>query len=118
MKSEFIKQEYDKLKNIFEDCEESQKTLIQGLIEQAAYLYGENKVLQKLLETTGMIKIHPKHPDVQKTIPAAKEYRANAAAYATIIKTLNQIMNQNVTEGDDPFEEWLKERNKNRQKSD
>lgn len=115
MKSEQIKKERDKLLEIFKDCDESQQKLIEGLIEQAAYLYVENKHLQQLLETTGMVRVHPTRPEIQKIAPAAKEYRQNASAYSVIIKTLNQIMNQVAGEGDDPFDEWLKERNRSKE---
>jgi hypothetical protein len=111
MKSEAIKQEQAKLLEIFKDCDSSQKVLIQGLIEQAAYLYVENKELQKLLETTGMVRTHPSRPEFQKQVPAAKEYRSNATTYSVIIKTLNQILQQNVGIGEDPFDEWLRQQN-------
>lgn len=108
MKIDEIRQEQEKLLAIFKDCDESEKVLIHGLVEQAAYLYIENKHIQKLLEVTGMVRTHPEKPELQKQMPAAKEYRQNASTYSVIIKTLNQIIKQNAGIGEDPFDEWLR----------
>lgn len=101
--------ELKKLTEIFKNIEEPNKKLIEGLIQDAAFLYAENHVLKESLEITGMIKFHPNNSSLQKQLPAAKEYRQNLNSYAVIIKTLNAVLQKNITEGDDEFDEFVKE---------
>lgn len=100
--------ELAKLTELFADVEPSKMKLVEGLIKDAAFLFSENFALKETLTKTGMIKIHPNYPDMQRTIPAAKEYRQNLNSYAVIIKTLNGILQKNVSEGDDDFDEFMK----------
>jgi hypothetical protein len=93
--------EFIKLTTIFSDVEESKRKLVGGMIEDAAYLFAENKALRALLAVTGMVRINPSNPTQQKPIEAAKQYRQNAAAYAVIIKTLNGVLNKNIPEEED-----------------
>jgi hypothetical protein len=104
--------EYDKeltkLTNIFSTVDESKTQLVQGLIQDAAFLFAENFVLKQQIAETGMVKIHPLHPDIQKPIPTAQQYLKNINSYAVIIKTLNGVMAKNTVEGDDAFDEFIK----------
>jgi regulator of replication initiation timing len=88
--------EYEKLTKLFTDVEESKRKLVDGLIREAAFLYAENCELRKLLKTTGTIKCHPQHPELQKTVPAAAQYLKNLNSYAVVIKTLNGVLSKNI----------------------
>jgi hypothetical protein len=105
--------EYDKelakLNEVFEDVETSKMKLVQGLIEDAAFLYAQNKELKKM----PMIKVHPNYPDIQKKTIAGEQYLKNINSYSVIIKTLNGILQKNQLEEDDEFDEYMEEmRNK------
>jgi regulator of replication initiation timing len=105
-KSEAYKKELEKLETIFKDVEPAKRQLVEGLIEDAAFLKAENFALRQSLEQTGMIKVHPSHPDIQKPIEAARQYLKNVNSYAVVIKTLNGVLNKSMT---DPDEDELEE---------
>lgn len=112
MKIELIQKERERLVNLFNDVDDAKRELIDGLINQAAFLAVENAMLQETMIETGMIKVHPVHKEMQKPIEAAKQYRQNANTYAVIIKTLNGILTKDAAGGDDPFDEWLRKKQK------
>lgn len=107
-KKELIRKERDKLGEIFKDIDPNKLKLVEGLIDQAAYLAVENAMLQETMVETGMVKIHPVHKEIQKPVEAARQYRQNANSYAVIIKTLNGILTKDSTGEEDPFDEWLR----------
>lgn len=105
-KSQVYKREFEKLKELFKDVEESNKKLVEGLIEDAAFLYVENYMLKQSLEKTGMVKFHPNNATMQKNLPSAKEYRQNLNSYAVVIKTLAAILQKKIDLNDDDLEEF------------
>ena len=107
-KSDEYKKELAKLAEIFSTVEPSKAQLVQGLIEDAAFLFAENYILKQSINTTGMVKIHPQHPDIQKPIPTAQQYLKNINSYAVIIKTLNGVLMKDTVKGDDEFDEFMK----------
>ncbi|WP_379136009.1 hypothetical protein [Paenibacillus sp. sgz500958] len=100
-KSEVYSRELAKLQAIFADVDPSKAQLVEGLLEDAAFLKAENTVLKKALIATGMVKIHPTNPDLQKPVEAARQYLKNVNSYSVIIKTLNSILNKNIIDDDD-----------------
>ena len=105
-KKDVYTQELDKLQAIFADVEPSKAKLVQGLIEDAAFLLAESHELKKIITGTGMVKVHPKHPDIQKPTEAAKQYLKNVNSYAVVIKTLNGVLNKSAIEDDDELSEF------------
>lgn len=101
VKDEAYKMELSKLNEIFKDVDESNKKLVEGLIQDAAFLYAENYFLKQTLKKTGMVKVHPKNEALQKVIPAAKEYRQNLNSYSIVIKTLNSVLQKKIEDDDD-----------------
>jgi regulator of replication initiation timing len=104
-KGQVYKAEFEKLREIFKDVEEGKRKLVEGLIQDAAFLFAKNYVLRELLNSTGFIKVHPQNKELQKAVPAAKEYRQNLNSYSVIIKTLNSIL-QKVESDDDDMSEY------------
>ncbi|MGE4272071.1 MAG: hypothetical protein AB7E31_04275 [Desulfitobacterium sp.] len=101
-------EELAKLTEIFQDVDEPKRRLVEGLVQDAAFLMAENYILRQVISKTGMVKIHPEHPDLQKSTEAAKQYMKNVNSYAVVIKTLNGILSKNLLEPDDEFDEFLK----------
>lgn len=99
-------QELEKLTEIFKNVDESKRKLVEGLIEDAAFLKSENYVLRKHISSTGMVKIHPQHQDMQKPIETAKQYLKNVNSYATVIKTLNGVLAISVIEDEDDLSDF------------
>lgn len=114
MKSFLKFEEYQKnlenLIEIFDVVEENQKKLIQGLLEETAYMKTELSYMRTVLGKTGMIKIHPTKPELQKQLPIANEYRRTVNAYSLNIKALNSILNKNVVEEEDAFDKWVSQK--------
>jgi len=102
------KKELAKLTEIFAEVEPSKARLVQGLVEDAAFLFAENFVLKQQITETGMVKIHPQHPEMQKPILTAAQYLKNINSYAVVIKTLNGVLMKNTIEGEDAFDEFIK----------
>lgn len=106
-KTEEYQKELTKLKEIFADVEENKQKLVEGLIEDAAFLKTENEKLKEVIDQVGMIKVHPTNPDIQKPTEAGKQYLKNINSYAVVIKTLNGVLQKNTIEGEDAFDEFL-----------
>lgn len=102
-------QEAEKLTKLFQEVELAKAQLVEGLIQDAAFLYAENEALRKLISKTGMVKIHPSSPDIQKPTEAGKQYVKNTNSYAVIIKTLNGILSKNGVEQEDAFDQFLRQ---------
>lgn len=105
MKNPVNKAECDKelarLREVFAKVDPEKADLVDGLIQDAAFLFAENAELRKVLAQTGTVKIHPDNPNLQKPVEAARQYLKNVGAYAVIIKTLNGVLNKNMLEEDD-----------------
>lgn len=101
VKSDLYKREFEKLSKIFAQVEEDKRDLVQGLIEDAAFLYAENQELKKLMNDVGMLKVNPNNPSMQKQSEAGKQYLKNINSYSVVIKTLNSILDKNIIEEDD-----------------
>ena len=108
-KQKVYEEELSKLTEIFENIEPEKMKLIQGLIKEAAFLFSENYILRQSIDKTGMVKIHPQHEDIQKVLPVAAQYLKNLNSYSVVIKTLNSILSNNTLEGEDEFDEYMKE---------
>ncbi|MBU7320286.1 hypothetical protein [Paenibacillus oleatilyticus] len=109
-KAELYAQELAKLSELFADVEENKAKLIQGLMEDAAFLCVENKALREVLGQTGMVKVHPQNAAIQKPVEGALQYLKNVNSYAVVIKTLNGILQKNTVEDDDDFDKFMNER--------
>lgn len=105
-KEEAYNQELNKLNEIFLDVDESNKKLVDGLIQDAAFLYAENHELKQILTITGMIKFHPTDKSLQKPLPIAKEYRQNLNSYSVVIKTLSSVLQKKIEDDDDDMDDY------------
>lgn len=108
-KEELYKQELAKLEELFKDVEPIKVRLTEGLRQEAAFLLAENAMLKQHMRETGMVKVHPEYPEIQKPTEAAKQYLKNVGRYIEIIKALNSILSKDLTEVNDEFAEFLKE---------
>jgi hypothetical protein len=109
MKETEYQKELAKMRVIFAAVDPNKAALVDGLIQDAAFLKVQNDALREGLAETGMVKIHPQHKNIQKPIEAARQYRQSVNSYAVIIKTLNGILHKDALETDDPFDEFIKE---------
>lgn len=101
------KAEHDRLSSLFKKSDEVTKTLASGLIQDAAYLCAENKVLRQMLEKTGMVRINPANPTQQRPVEAAKQYRANCDTYSSIVGRLYRMLGTQDEEDEDDMDEYV-----------
>jgi hypothetical protein len=107
MKQDVYQAELEKLTITFKDIEEPKRQLVSGLIMDAAFLFAENAILRQSLVETGMVKVHPNYPDIQKPVESSRQYLKNVNSYAVIIKTLNGVLSKNpLDDGDDGLDEF------------
>ena len=106
LKQKVYEEELAKLTEIFKDINESKKKLVEGLIQDAAFLYAENYELRASLNITGMIKFHPTNASLQKPLPAAKEYRQNLNSYAVVIRSLDRVLMKDIVEEEDDMDDY------------
>ena len=105
-----IREERERLAELFDEVDPKKRELIQGLLDDAAFLAIENTKLKATMVETGMVKIHPVYHEIQKPVEAARQYRQNVNTYAVIIKTLNGVISKDAGGEDDVFEKWIKEK--------
>ena len=105
-KQDEYQKELAKLTEIFAEVEEPKRRLVEGLIQDAAFLFAENYVLKQAISETGMVKIHPSHPDIQKPIETAKQFLKNVGLYAVVIKTLSGVLSKGIIEDEDDLDEF------------
>ena len=105
-KKEVIQKEKDKLCKIFKNVEENKKKLAESTIEHAANLTGELFELYQNIEKSKSVVISKNNSSHQLITESAKLY--NKYLNAVLIKTLNGILEKNVIETDDDFDEFEK----------
>ena len=102
------KEELTKLQQLFSDVEPTKTQLIEGLLDNAAFLLAETSTLKNVLMETGTVKCHPEYPELQKPTEAGKQYLKNLNTYAILIKTLNSILGKDMVEPEDGFDEFMR----------
>lgn len=99
-------QEYKRIKNLFAGVEENQLALVDGAIREAARLRVELDNLHQIIKKTGVVKIHPDKPTLQKELPVSRLVVKTRANYLHYIAKLSNILGRNVTEDDDDLAEF------------
>jgi len=99
-------QELNKWNDLFVSTTPETQKAASGLIAKAAYVHSLCWELEQAINISGAIKIHPAHPELQKVIPALKEYSRMTDNYANIINKLNALRVRNVVEDDDELDEY------------
>jgi hypothetical protein len=97
----------DDLIKIFEEVENS-KDIILPLIDDVVFLEGQLDQLRKL----PFIKVHPEYPEIQKSTPAAKQYKELLQQYNNCIKILTGIVRKDGHEEESPLRAYLNARKK------
>ena len=98
--------EYEKIKALFDGCDEKQIALIDGAIWEAARLRGELDLLNVIVKQTGLIKLNPDNPVMQKELPISRMIVKVRANYLNYIAELSGVLGRNVNEEDNDLEEF------------
>ena len=102
-----INKEYERLKALFTNVDESKAELVDELLKKASFLKCELENLESLVRKYGSIQKSNKG-NVRESI-YYKTYLSSLNVYQGIIKTLNTIMGKNIVDEDDEFDEFLKQ---------
>jgi hypothetical protein len=98
--------EYERIKGLFKDCDENQITLLDGAFWEAARLRVELNGLHKIIKESGLVKVNPKNPSMQKELPVSKLIVKTRANYLNYIAKLANILGKTVTEDEDDLADF------------
>ena len=106
-----IKKEEKKLNTIFKDIPEDKKSLCEGLIKNAAFMYVTLEELQEEINKNGsMIKYQSGNGfDTIRDNPAQKAYTTMISRYTGIIDQLNKMLpSDKIMQNNDELLDFLK----------
>ena len=98
--------EIARLEKQFADADGKKLEAMRGLIEQAAYerLYLRELNAQAL--RSGLVKIHPDNPRLQKSLPVSSEITKHSATLTNIIDKLCRHLTASQEDEDDALAEF------------
>lgn len=107
-KEKAIKKERDKLNKLFQDIPKDNKTLCEGLINNAAFMFVTLNELQEEVKQHGaMIKATSGNGfEIIKDNPAYKAYNTMISRYTVIIKQLSDLLPEDDHAGNEIMK-WL-----------
>ena len=78
----------EELDGIFSVCDDAQRTLIGPLLDEVVFLEERMSELKKM----PFVAVHPRHQQIQKSTPAAKQYKECSQSYMNAVRILNGIL--------------------------
>lgn len=104
-----ILKEYKRLKSLFINVDEYKIKLVDELLKKAAFLKVELDNLELSIASTYVVQTSSKGN--QRVNLSYRTYLQSLSTYQSIIKTLNSILGRDIDDGDDYFDDFLKEVN-------
>lgn len=101
-----VKKEYERIKALFNGCDELQLQLLDGAFWECARLRVELDDLHDLISKTGLLKIHPQNPTMQKELPVSKLIVKARANYLNYISKLSNALGKTVDEEEDDLNDY------------
>lgn len=95
----------EELMHVFEGIEDT-KEVIMPMIDDVVFLEEQLQELRKL----PFIRINPHDPSMQKTTPAAKQYKELLQQYNNCIKILTGVLRKDAPEEESPLRAFLQAR--------
>ena len=107
---EKINQEIERLKPIFSEIEERKRDIVQGLIEDAAFMRATLSELKDTVNMEGAIdEMCQGEYSILREHPAAKLYNTMIQRYSSVIKQLTDLFPKEVPkELEDDFDIFIK----------
>jgi hypothetical protein len=99
-------QEYERIKGLFDGIDEKQLALIDGAVWEAARLRVELDRLHVIIKQTGLIKVNPDNPLMQKELPVSRMIVKVRANYLNYIAKLSGVLGRNINDDDDDLAEF------------
>ena len=101
-----VRQEYERIRELFEGCDEHQLSLLDGSFWECARLRVELNELNEIVQKTGLIKVNPNNPRQQKELPVSKMIVRVRANYLNYISKLSNILGKTLTEEEDELADY------------
>lgn len=98
--------EYDRIKALFDGIDEKQLALIDGAIIETARLRVELNRLHEVVAASGLIKMHPENPAMQKELPVSRMIVKVRANYLNYIAKLSGVLGKTIGDEDDDLKEF------------
>ncbi len=99
-------QEYARIKALFAGVDENQLQMVDGAIWEAARLRVELDGLHNVVKKTGLIKMHPDNPTMQKELPVSRMIVKARANYLNYIAKLSAVLGRSVDDDDDELGDY------------
>nr|DAF09368.1 MAG TPA: hypothetical protein [Caudoviricetes sp.] len=100
-KKQKIENEYNRIKDLFSEIDDKQKSLLDGAFRETARLRVELDELDEIKNKTGLVKVHPEKPDLQKELPVAKALAKTRPSYINYLAKLSNILGKNIIDDED-----------------
>lgn len=100
-----MKNRREQLDEIFEFVDESEKILVDNLLDEVVYLEERMTALRKC----EFIRINPDNPQLQKTTAAAKQYKECSQSYMNAIRILINVLRRVESDAADDLLKRLEE---------
>lgn len=101
-----VKDEYNRIKQIFEGTDEKQLELLEGTLIEAARLRVELNKLYEIIRETGLLIVKDGKPNLQKELPVSKMVVKVRANYLNYIAKLSNILGRTVDEDEYDLEDY------------
>lgn len=101
-----VQKEYERIKSLFEGADESQLNLIDGALWEAARIRVELNKLHEIVKESGLIKVHPQNPALQKELPVSKLIVKARANYLNYISKLANLLGKNINDDEDDLSDY------------
>lgn len=96
-----VKEEYERIKKLFDGVDEKQLSLVDGVIVEAARTKVELDKLHEIVKETGLMQVHPNNPSLQKELPVSKMIVKVRANYLSYISKLSQVLGTTIDDDDE-----------------
>ena len=101
-----VQKEYERIKALFDGADESQLSLIDGTLWEAARIRVELNSLHEIVKHSGLIKVHPQNPGLQKELPVSKLIVKARANYLNYISKLASLLGKNIDDEDEDLSDY------------
>lgn len=101
-----VQKEYERIKSLFDGADESQLNLIDGALWEAARIRVELNKLHEIVKESGLIKVHPQNPALQKELPVSKLIVKARANYLNYISKLANLLGKNINDDEDELSDY------------
>lgn len=98
--------EYNRLRNLFSDCDANMLALLDGMFWEAARLRVELNVLHREVKKSGLVKVNPQNPALQRENPVSKVLLKVRANYANICFKLAKVLGKKDDDDDSGLDDY------------